>query len=139
MITPSNAEQATRPATPHEITRPEFDPTRLDAFLHAALPGLSGAMRLERIGGGQSNPTFFITYDNRRLVLRKQPAGNVLPSAHAVDREYRILKALSGTAIPVPTALVFHTDRDVVGTPFYIMERMEGRVFHDCSLPDVAR
>lgn len=139
MITPLNAEQVARPATPHEIARPEFDPTQLDAFLRIALPDLSGTMRLERIGGGQSNPTFFITYDNRRLVLRKQPAGAILPSAHAVDREYRILRALSETAVPVPTALIFHADRDVVGTPFYVMERMEGRVFHDCSLPDVAR
>ena len=80
---------------PSKASPPEFEPTRLDAFLRSALPGLSGAMRLERIGGGQSNPTFFVSYDDRRLVLRKQPPGEVLPSAHAVDREFRILRALS--------------------------------------------
>ena len=65
----------------------EFDPKRLDSFLRASISGLEGPMHLERISGGQSNPTFFINYNNRRLVLRKQPPGNLLPSAHAVDRE----------------------------------------------------
>lgn len=109
----------------------------LDAFLRGALPGLEGAMRLEAIAGGQSNPTFFVTYDNRRLVLRKQPAGELLPSAHAVDREYRIISALAATDVPVPPALLFCDDRSVVGTPFYVMERVDGRVFHDCTLPGV--
>jgi aminoglycoside phosphotransferase (APT) family kinase protein len=95
-------------------------------------------MRLERIGGGQSNPTFFVGYDDRRLVLRKQPPGEVLPSAHAVDREYRVLRALSGTSVPAPQALLFHANRDVVGTPFYVMERLDGRVFHEGSLPGIA-
>jgi aminoglycoside phosphotransferase (APT) family kinase protein len=123
---------------PSKASPPEFNPARLDAFLRSALPGLSGAMRLERIGGGQSNPTFFVSYDDRRLVLRKQPPGEVLPSAHAVDREYRVLRALSGTSVPVPQALLFHADRDVVGTPFYVMERLDGRVFHEGSLPGIA-
>jgi aminoglycoside phosphotransferase (APT) family kinase protein len=115
----------------------EFDPERLDSYLRATLPGLSGAMRLERVGGGQSNPTFFVTYDDRRLVLRKQPSGEVLPSAHAVDREYRVLRALAETPVPIPAALAFSAARDVVGTPFYVMERVEGRVFHDNAMPGV--
>jgi aminoglycoside phosphotransferase (APT) family kinase protein len=94
-------------------------------------------MALERIGGGQSNPTFFVDYGNRRLVLRKQPAGEILPSAHAVDREYRVMKALGSTDVPVPPALLFCAEREVVGTPFYVMERVEGRVFHDSALPGV--
>ncbi|MEP7248036.1 MAG: phosphotransferase family protein [Gammaproteobacteria bacterium] len=94
-------------------------------------------MRIERIHGGQSNPTFFVTYDNRRLVLRKQPAGSLLPSAHAIDREYRILAALAGTDVPVPEVLFFHQESAVVGTPFYVMNRLEGRVFNDSSLPGV--
>ena len=113
----------------------EFDPARLDAHLRASLPGLAGSMRLERIAGGQSNPTFFVTYDARRLVLRKQPPGRLLPSAHAVDREHRVIAALRGSAVPVPDALLFCDDPGVVGTPFYVMERLDGRVFHDCALP----
>ena len=83
-----------------------FDLDRLDAFMRRALPGLEGRMLLEPISGGQSNPTFFVTYDNRRLVLRKQPAGELLPSAHAVDREHRIISALKDSGVPVPPALL---------------------------------
>ena len=121
-------------------THPEFDTARLDAFLRSALPGRArGAMTLERISGGQSNPTFFLSYAEAgtRLVLRKKPPGPLLPSAHAVDREYRILKALAGSTVPVPPVVLFHGEDDVVGTPFYLMERLEGRVFHDTALPGV--
>ena len=113
----------------------EYDPARLDAHLRARLPGLDGPMRLARVAGGQSNPTFFVTFDDRRLVLRKQPPGTLLPSAHAVDREFRVISALAGSGVPVPKALLFCDDRSIVGTPFYVMERLEGRVFHDCALP----
>ena len=116
-----------------------FDPDTLDALLRAAIPGLKGALHVERIAGGQSNPTFFVSYDNRRLVLRKQPPGELLPSAHAVDREYRIISALVNTDVPIPPALLYCADRGVVGTPFYVMERVDGRVFHDCTLPGVSR
>ncbi|MCK8785351.1 phosphotransferase family protein [Roseomonas sp. NAR14] len=128
------AAPAAPPAGP-SAAGTEFDPARLDAFLRGAIPGLEGPMTLARISGGQSNPTFFVTYANRRLVLRKQPPGEILPSAHAVDREHRILTALAGTAVPVPRALLFHPGREVVGTPFYVMERVEGRVFDAASLP----
>ncbi|AMJ63420.1 phosphotransferase family protein [Bosea sp. PAMC 26642] len=119
---------------------PEFDPERLDAFLRSALPGrTAGAITLERISGGQSNPTFFLSYPDAgtRLVLRKKPPGPLLPSAHAVEREYRILKALAGSDVPVPPVLLLHEQDDVVGTPFYLMERLDGRVFHDTGLPGV--
>jgi aminoglycoside phosphotransferase (APT) family kinase protein len=116
----------------------EFGPDALDAFLRANVPGVEGALRLERIAGGQSNPTFFASYDNRRLVLRKQPPGDLLPSAHAIDREYRIISALAATDVPVPPALVYCANRAAVGTPFYVMERVDGRVFHDCTLPGVS-
>lgn len=95
-------------------------------------------MALERIGGGQSNPTFFVSFDNRRMVLRKKPAGTLLPSAHAVDREYRVMNALTGTGLPVPPTVLFHEGSDIVGTPFYLMERLDGRIFHDSSLPGMA-
>ena len=108
---------------------------RLESFLRGAIAGLQGPMRLEPIAGGQSNPTFFVSFDNRSMVLRKQPDGDVLQSAHAVDREARILQALVGTAVPVPRVLLFHAGRDVVGTPFYLMERLQGRIFSNCAAP----
>lgn len=113
----------------------DFDADRLEAFLRRAVPGLDGAMALERIGGGQSNPTFFVSFANRRFVLRKKPAGALLPSAHAVDREYRIMSALAATDVPVPRTVLFHPEGDIIGTPFYLMERLEGRVFSQCALP----
>ena len=119
-------------------TTPEFDPARLRDFLRRAIPGLDGEMRLARIGGGQSNPTFFVDFDNRALVLRKQPPGDLLPSAHAVDREFRILRALSGTDVPVPNAVLYCDDRSVVGTPFYVMDKLDGRVMSTYALPQIA-
>ena len=114
----------------------DFEPGRLEAFLKGAIGPLKGTMRLERIGGGQSNPTFFVSFDNRALVLRKQPAGaKLLPSAHAVDREHRVMSALAATDVPVPKMVLFHAERDVVGTPFYMMERLPGRVFAQYALP----
>lgn len=120
---------------PAEQAETSFDTAALDSFLRGAVHGLAGPMRLERIGGGQSNPTFFVTYDDRSLVLRKQPPGELLPSAHAIDREYRVISALSRTDVPVPPALLYCGDRTILGTPFYLMEKVEGRVFHDCTLP----
>ena len=111
---------------------------RLEAFLKGAIAGLEGPMRMEPIAGGQSNPTFFVDFDNRSLVLRKQPEANLLPSAHAVDREFRVMQALAATDVPVPQMLLFHADRDVVGTPFYMMERLQGRVFPHYALPGMA-
>ncbi len=115
-----------------------FEPAVLDAFLRKQLGDLRGAMQLQAIGGGQSNPTYFVSYDNRRLVLRKQPGTDLVQGAHAVDREYRVINALAGSAVPVPKALLFHEDRDIVGTPFYVMERLEGRVFAGYDTPGVS-
>ena len=112
-----------------------FDEKRLETWLQTELPGLRGAMRLERIGGGQSNPTYFVSFDNREMVLRKQPASNILPSAHAIDREYRVMQALRASDLPVPEMILYHEDRELLGTPFYLMERLHGRVFPNCELP----
>lgn len=116
----------------------EFDPARLQSYLREKVPGLQGDIRLERIGGGQSNPTFFVSFDNRRMVLRKRPAGgNLLPSAHAVDREYRILNALRDTDVPVPTTVLYCDDESVIGTAFYLMDRLDGRIVANYSLPGI--
>jgi aminoglycoside phosphotransferase (APT) family kinase protein len=109
----------------------------LDAYMRQHFGAALGA--IEPIGGGQSNPTFFITVGTQRLVLRKQPHGPILKGAHAVDREYRVLQALSKTDVPVPTPRLYCVDPEVLGTPFYVMERIEGRVFHDAALPELSR
>ena len=118
--------------------KPDFDPAGLDAWLRNALPTLRGPMSIERIAGGQSNPSFFVTFGGTRLVLRKQPPGALLPSAHAIDREFRIMGALAATPVPVPEMLAFCDDPAIVGTPFYVMRRIEGRVFHDSRLQAAA-
>ena len=114
----------------------EFSTDALASFLDGQFG--KATVSLERIGGGQSNPTFFLTHGRRRMVLRKKPAGAILPGAHAVEREFRVLKALEETGVPVPKAILLCEDTSVVGTPFYLMERMEGRVFHDCALSEVS-
>jgi len=113
----------------------DVESSALERFLRQHVPGLQGLMRLEKIGGGQSNPTYFVDFDNRSMVLRKKPAGKLLPSAHAIDREYRVMQALRETDVPVPSMILFHAEEDVLGTAFYVMERVPGRVFHDASLP----
>lgn len=109
----------------------------LETYFRHALPDADGPLRIEAIPGGQSNPTFFVTLGARRLVLRKQPP-DALPSAHAIDREYRIMAALADSAVPVPEMLFYCADPAVIGTPFYVMTRIEGRVFDDPTLPGVA-
>jgi aminoglycoside phosphotransferase (APT) family kinase protein len=112
------------------------DQARLEAWLNERLPG-QDPVRLHRIGGGQSNPTWFVDRGDRRLVLRKKPDGPILPGAHAVEREFRVMQALSATDVPVPHVLWLEEDAGVLGSPFYVMERLEGRVFDDAALPGV--
>ncbi|RWF76922.1 MAG: phosphotransferase family protein [Mesorhizobium sp.] len=111
----------------------DFDPAALKGFLASRFGDAS--MSLGRIGGGQSNPTYFVDYGAHRMVLRKKPAGPILRGAHAVDREFRVLEALAPTDVPVPRPVLYHDGIEPLGTPFYLMERLDGRVFHDCSLP----
>jgi aminoglycoside phosphotransferase (APT) family kinase protein len=94
-------------------------------------------MSVARIGGGQSNPTYRLRFAAGEVVLRKQPAGELLPSAHAVDREHRVMAALHTTDVPVPRMLHLCEDRAVIGTLFYVMEALDGRVVHDSSIPGV--
>ncbi len=120
------------------VETPPFDATRLRQWLSANLAGIGDALDIERIAGGQSNPTFFVTTGARRLVLRKQPPGPLLPSAHAIDREFRVMAALRDQGIGVPDVLAYCSDADIIGTPFYVMERLDGRVFHDATLTGVS-
>jgi aminoglycoside phosphotransferase (APT) family kinase protein len=115
----------------------DFDISALERYLTLTIDGFYGPIRLERISGGQSNPTYFVTSGSDRFVLRKQPPGPLLPSAHAIDREYRVLTALKETGVPVPPTVLYCEDAGIIGTPFYLMERLDGRVFHDTALPGV--
>jgi len=117
-----------------------IDQARLAAFLREAVPGCTGGMTIERFRGGQSNPTLLIRFDNgRRLVLRKKPDGALLPSAHAVDREFRVLRALAESDVPVAAVHILVEDESLAGAMFYVMDFVEGRTFWDPSLPDLTR
>ncbi len=117
--------------------RQALDAARLEPWLAANLAGYAGPLSIERFQGGQSNPTFKLTTPGAAYVLRRKPAGEVLPSAHAVDREFRVLQALHGTAVPVARPLALCTDPDVIGSIFYVMEYVDGRIFWQQSLPDL--
>ncbi|WP_454885188.1 phosphotransferase family protein [Sphingomonas oryzagri] len=117
----------------------DFDPATLRAFLGSALPDAAGEPAIERIGGGQSNPTYFVDLGQRRMVLRKRPPGEHPRGAHDVGREYRIIEALHPTPVPVPEPILYHEAPDVVGTPFYLMGRLDGHVFQDAALPEVPK
>ena len=114
----------------------EFDSSALDHYLREHVAGYRGPFSILQFEGGQSNPTFLLETSNQRFVLRKQPPGELLPSAHAVDREYRVMNALHGTAVPVPAMLSLCEDSSIIGTKFYIMEMIEGRLITKTALPD---
>ena len=117
-----------------------FDEARLADYMKAHVDGYRGPARLLQFEGGQSNPTFHITDGGGRMyVLRKKPPGKLLPSAHQVDREYRVIKALSDhTDVPVPKPYALCQDDGVIGTAFYIMEFTPGRVLADPRMPGVS-
>lgn len=112
-----------------------FDEARLAAYLREHLEGFDGELRVEQFKGGQSNPTFRLSAGGRRYVLRRKPPGTLLPSAHAVEREYRVIRALAGTEVPVARAHLLCEDPTVIGTAFYVMDFVEGRVLWDPALP----
>lgn len=117
----------------------DLDVVRLAAFLRSTLGSPPGEIAARRFRGGQSNPTYLLSVGKDRYVLRKKPSGRLLPSAHAVEREYRIMSALAGSAVPVPRMLCLCENPEVLGTPFYVMEFVEGRALYDPSLPDMNR
>ena len=117
----------------------DFELARLDAYLQRTLGHDRTPLEVRRTEGGMSNPTYFLRRGTWQAVLRKQPAGVVLPSAHAIDREYRVLTALQDTAVPVPRPLHYNADHEALGTPFYLMERLEGRVFDAYATPHLGK
>ena len=115
-----------------------FDVARLEAYLTARLPEFAGPIDVRQFRGGQSCPTYQLRTKRSVYVLRRKPPGKLLPSAHAVDREYRVLSALADTDVPVAKALLLCEDPDIVGTPFYLMDYVPGRIFWDLALPGMA-
>lgn len=113
-----------------------FDVDRLHEFLVTALDGYAGPLTVSQFKGGQSNPTYQLDTPDRSYVLRRKPPGKLLPSAHAVDREYRVLSALYAAGFPVPRPYLLCSDEAVVGTTFYVMEFLDGRIAWDPDLPD---
>ncbi len=115
--------------------RHRFDEAALGVWLEANIEGYGGPLEVKRFKGGQSNPTFLLITPAKRYVMRKKPGGKLLPSAHAVDREYRLLSALYPTGFPLARAYALCTDESVVGAMFYIMDHVEGRILWDGALP----
>jgi len=120
--------------------RQRFDEASLERYLRERLPGFVGPLEVQQFRGGQSNPTFLLSAgDGAQYVLRKKPAGPLLPSAHAVDREFRVISALYGSKVPVARPLCLCQDESVIGTMFYVMSYEKGRNFWDPSLADMTR
>jgi aminoglycoside phosphotransferase (APT) family kinase protein len=121
--------------------RHAFDSERLEAHLQKHLPEFRGPMDVQQFQGGQSNPTYLITTPTAKYVMRSKPGpvAKLLPSAHAIEREFHVMRALAAQGIPVPWTLLLVEDEDVIGRAFYVMQHVEGRIFWDQSLPGLER
>jgi aminoglycoside phosphotransferase (APT) family kinase protein len=112
-----------------------LDAARLENYLAAQLAGFAGPLTVKQFKGGQSNPTYLLQTPGRAYVLRRKPPGKLLPSAHAVDREYRVIRALHGQGFPVAEPLLLCEDDSIAGTAFYVMSFVDGRVFWEPQMP----
>jgi aminoglycoside phosphotransferase (APT) family kinase protein len=112
-----------------------IDAGRLEEFLSSRLPDFNGPLRVRQFKGGQSNPTYLLETPERRFVLRRKPPGKLLPSAHAVDREFRVISALHAQGFPVAAPVLYCADGGIVGTPFYVMGHVDGRVIWEPHMP----
>ncbi|MGQ3017930.1 phosphotransferase [Phenylobacterium sp.] len=112
-----------------------FDEARLAAWMQANVEGYEGPLEVRQFKGGQSNPTYQLVTPNKKYVMRRKPPGKLLPSAHAVDREYKVISALYPTGFPVARSYGLCTDEEVIGTMFYVMDMVEGRILWDQQLP----
>lgn len=114
-----------------------FDEVALVRYLLPLLPGVDQGCTIRQFQGGQSNPTFHLATPGHEYVLRKKPPGTLLASAHAVEREFRVMQALAGTDVPVPPMRLLCEDPEVIGTSFYVMDFKPGRIYADRSIPGV--
>jgi aminoglycoside phosphotransferase (APT) family kinase protein len=133
MTLPSGTPRLVAPLPAHR-----FDEAALTRALAGRLPGFDAPIEVAQFQGGQSNPTFFIRTHAASYVLRKKPPGTLLPSAHAIEREYAVMKALDGSDVPVPRMRLLEEDASIIGTPFLIMDHVSGRVFADVLLPGMS-
>lgn len=134
------SNQTAGPTLIEPLPTHRFDVAALAGWLAARLDGAAGTITVRQFQGGMSNPTFLVTLgDGRRLVLRKKPPGKLLPRAHAVDREYRIMRALDGTAVPTPRMLAYCEDISVIGSEFFVMDFVAGRIVTDPAMGPVPR
>jgi len=115
-----------------------FDVAALERYLAANVADFTGPLEVEQFKGGQSNPTYKLSAGGKSYVLRRKPPGKLLPSAHAIDREYRVIRALAGSAVPVARTHCLCLDGTVIGTPFYLMDFVDGRIFWDPLLPGMS-
>src|SRR5262249_32435824 len=104
-----------------------FDVPALEGYMRQHVSGFAGPLTVRQFVGGQSTPTYYLADQEREYVLRRKPPSKLLPSAHAVDREHRVISALAGTGVPVPRTYALCEDSGVIGTAFYIMEYVRGR------------
>ena len=112
-----------------------FDEASLERYLRERMPDFRGPLTVRQFVGGQSNPTFLLQTPDARFVMRKKPPGTLLQSAHQVEREFRIIKALAATDVPVPRAHLLCEDAGVIGTAFFVMDFVEGRIMRDPMMP----
>jgi len=119
--------------------RHRLDVARLESWLESRIDNFQGPIEIEQFKGGQSNPTYRLSADGKRYALRRKPPGKLLPSAHAVDREYRVISALHSTGFPVARPYCLCEDDSVIGTMFYVMDCVEGRVLWDQALPGMPK
>jgi aminoglycoside phosphotransferase (APT) family kinase protein len=139
MAEPTATDEQTREAL-NTGTKPvaeshRFNEADLAAWMSDHVEGFAGPLEVRQFKGGQSNPTYELTTPGQKYVMRRKPPGKLLPSAHAVDREYRVISALHPTGFPVPRPYGLCEDEGVIGTMFYIMDKVEGRILWDQSLP----
>ena len=113
----------------------QFDPATLQEYMLSHVEEFSGPLTVRQFRGGQSNPTYLLESPSGKYVMRRKPPGQLLPSAHAVDREFRVISALYAADFPVPRPYVLCTNEEIVGTMFFIMEYVEGRIFWELDLP----
>jgi aminoglycoside phosphotransferase (APT) family kinase protein len=125
-----------------EETREKLDviaiPSILDAWMTSHVADFRGGGTMQKFGFGQSNPTYLLSTNSGQYVLRRKPTGPLLPKAHAIEREYRVLHALRDSDVPVPQVLAFCDDDTILGAPFYIMNFVKGRIFYDQRLPGLS-
>ena len=114
-----------------------IDEARLDAWMADHVEGYRGALQIRQFRGGQSNPTYWLSDRERAYVLRKKPPGKLLTSAHMVEREYRVMLALRGTTVPTARMVALCEDPSILGTPFFVMEYVSGRIFWNVQLPEL--